>query len=69
MEPRLPPPSHVTMVTKLAVQVIIPGGKAAEARLLRPGSIQYVQDPYPGNQMLSLGLRGASVLRVSRIIH
>lgn len=69
MEPRLPPPSYVTMVTKLAVQVISPGGKAAEVRLLLPGSVQYVQDPSPGNQMLSLCLRGTSLLRVSKIIH
>lgn len=69
MEAHLPPPSHVTMVTKLAVQVISPGGKAAEVRLLLPGSIQDVQDSHPGNQMMSLGLRGASLLTVSRIIH
>lgn len=34
------PPSHVTMVTKLDVQIISPGRKAAEVRLLLPGSVQ-----------------------------
>lgn len=67
MEPSLPPPSHVTMVTKLTVQVISPGGKAAEVRLLLPGSVQYVQDPLPEIQILSLGLRGVSLLTVSSL--
>lgn len=38
--PTFPPPPHITMVTKLAVQVISPGGKVAEVRLLLPDSVQ-----------------------------
>lgn len=40
MEPRLLPPPHVTMVTKPTVQVISPGGKTAEVRLLLLDSVR-----------------------------
>lgn len=40
MEPRLLPPPHVTMVTKSAVQVISPGEKTAEVKLLLLDSVR-----------------------------